>query len=73
MNQNNKEYLQYSYIGIYFVVAILFYWYLGKLIDDYFNITPIIQLLGASLGLFVGFYKLIIINRKLNESKSKKS
>lgn len=65
INEATSQY-KYTSLGFYFVAAVLLYWYLGTLADDYFQ-TKWIQIIGLFIGITAGSIKLYYTVRELNE------
>lgn len=61
--------VQYTSLGITFVLTILLFWYVGTKIDAHFK-TRIFQLIGIFLALGGMTYKLILVVKKSDESQS---
>ncbi len=80
MEQNNDrkrlwQDLSYSNIGIELPVAILIGTLIGYKLDEHFDTSPWLILLGFFLGTAAGFlsvYKLLIVKEKNNGQKKKR-
>lgn len=57
-------------VGIQFVASVFVFWYLGKLLDEYFQ-TRFIQLAGLMFGIIGSITKLILVVKQLDEKPTR--
>jgi F0F1-type ATP synthase assembly protein I len=63
----NKTALEYTSLGMTFVITMLLFWYLGSLLDGHFG-TRIFQLIGIFFALVGMTIKMINMVKKSGES-----
>ena len=66
MKQLSRNESKMISVGIQFVASVFIFWYLGKLLDEYFQ-TKFIQLFGLLFGIVGSITKLILVVKQLDD------
>lgn len=72
LSQTYKEVGPYLGLGTQLAATIVFMFFLGKWLDDEFNLFPILTIALSFLGGFAGIYNFIRTVLQINEKRKKK-